>query len=257
VAGLAGLALVLVLAPRAGAQAPERPSLSVAATIDARPSSQVPFPIRVFKGPRGSFVRVRGLPLRAALSEGYAIARDAWVVPLNVLSNLEIILPASASGRAEMAVALVALDGTVLAEASSTLVIAAPPSAGRPKAEDRVPDEGRDTRSEARPDPRPDPSQDKGGAEARERARRFLQKGTERLQEGLVAPARLLFERAADLGLAEAAMALAETYDPAVLGTRQNLQAIQPDPDQARRWYERARTLGAPQAAERLRRLGR
>jgi hypothetical protein len=238
-AGLVGLALVLAVATGVHAQAPERPSITVAATISAQPAAQVPFPIRVGKGPQGSFVRVRKLPLSAALSEGYAIARDAWVVPLNVLSNLKITLPATASGKAQMVVELVALDGTVLVEAKSILMV-------------RAPSESRDTAE----DKGQDKAQDKG-PDARERAQRFLQKGNEVLGQGQVAPARLLFERAADLGLGEAAMALAETYDPAVLGTRPQLRGVQADVDQARRWYERARTLGSPEAAERLRRLGR
>jgi hypothetical protein len=233
-AGLAGLALVLAVAPPAGAQ--ERPSIAVAATINAQPSAQVPFPIRIGMGPRGSFVRVRKLPLSAALSEGYAIARDAWVVPLNALTNLKITLPADVSGRAQMVVELVGLDGTVLVQARSTLVIGAVPVESPEKAENKGQNESPD---------------------ARARAQRFLQKGNERLEEGLVAPARLLFERAADLGLGAAALALAKTYDPAVLGARPHLRGVQPDIDQARRWYERARALGVPEAAERLRRLGR
>ena len=80
-------------------------------------------------------------------------------------------------------------------------------------------------------------------------------KGEEQLAQGLVAPARLLFERAADLGLAQAAMALGATYDAAELD-KPNLRGISPDDTQAKRWYERARQLGASEADMRLRRLG-
>jgi hypothetical protein len=222
-AGLAALLLAFASGVPARAQTAGRPDISVPPTIAAAPATDVPFPIRVEKGPRDSFVRVRGLPATAALSEGYAIARGSWVVPLNALSGLRITLPATAAGKADMVVTLVGVDGTVLVEARSTLVIGASP-----------------------------PSRSEG----RERALRFLRKGNERLAEGLVAPARLLYERAADLGLAEAAMALAATYDPARLG-RGNLRGVQPDPKEARRWYERARALGAPEAEQRLRRLDR
>jgi TPR repeat protein len=54
-------------------------------------------------------------------------------------------------------------------------------------------------------------------------------------------PARLLYERAADLGLAEAAMALARTYDAAE-PDQPYLRGVQPDAKEARRWCERART---------------
>ena len=218
---LAGLWLAFGCGQPADAQTADQPNISVAATIVAAPAAQVPFPIQVGKGPRGSFVRVLGLPPSAALSDGYAIARGAWAVPLNALSGLKITLPAAAAGKVDMVVALVGLDGTVLVEARSTLVIAAPPAS--------PPDD-------------------------RKRALQFLQKGKERLAQGLVAEARLLYERAADLGLAEAAMALAATYDAAELG-RPHLRSVQPDAKEARRWYERARALGAADAEPRLRRL--
>jgi hypothetical protein len=89
----------------------------------------------------------------------------------------------------------------------------------------------------------------------RERAVRLLQKGDEELAEGRVGAARQLYERAADMGLAQAAMALAATYDAAEL-TGPNLRNVQPDAGQARRWYERARALGASDADQRLARLG-
>jgi hypothetical protein len=89
----------------------------------------------------------------------------------------------------------------------------------------------------------------------RERAARLMQKGDEELAEGRVGAARQLYERAADMGLAQAAMALAATFDAAEL-TGPNLRNVQPDAEQARRWYERARALGANDADRRLVRLG-
>ena len=84
---------------------------------------------------------------------------------------------------------------------------------------------------------------------------KLKEKGDEQLAQGLVAPARLLYERAVELGLAEAAMALAATYDEAEL-TSPNLRGVSPDAKEAKRWYERARQLGAGDADQRLRRLG-
>jgi TPR repeat protein len=87
-----------------------------------------------------------------------------------------------------------------------------------------------------------------------ERALEFMAKGNAHLADGRVAPARLFFERAADMGLAQAAMALARTYDASELG-RPELRNVMPDAAAARRWYERARALGAREAEQRLRRL--
>jgi hypothetical protein len=89
----------------------------------------------------------------------------------------------------------------------------------------------------------------------RERAQRFLKRGDEELAEGRVAPARLFYERAAEMGLAQAAMALAATYDAAEL-TKRGLRNIPSDAREARRWYERALALGASDAGDRLQRLG-
>ncbi len=82
-----------------------------------------------------------------------------------------------------------------------------------------------------------------------------MKRGGEELAEGRVAPARLLFERAAEMGLAQAAMALAATYDAAELNGP-HLRNVLPDPTEARRWYERAHALGAADADARLQRLG-
>ena len=86
------------------------------------------------------------------------------------------------------------------------------------------------------------------------RAERSLVRGDEYLANGRVIVARAFFERAADAGLAAGALRLAATYDP---GELQRLQVlgVAPDPALARTWYQRARELGAQEAAERLARL--
>ncbi|HVD84730.1 MAG TPA: hypothetical protein VNC42_10930 [Bradyrhizobium sp.] len=68
---------------------------------------------------------------------------------------------------------------------------------------------------------------------------------------GDIAPARLLLERAADAQEASAALLLAQTYDPAVLGA-QDTRSITPDPAAARTWYQKAAQLGSPDATQRL-----
>ena len=90
----------------------------------------------------------------------------------------------------------------------------------------------------------------------RDRAMRFMQKGEEHLADGNVSAARLMFERAADVGLAQAAMALAATFDATELARLSVRGGIQPDAKEARRWYERALQLGDADAEPRLRRLG-
>jgi hypothetical protein len=71
------------------------------------------------------------------------------------------------------------------------------------------------------------------------------------LAVGDIPPARLLLERAADAQEPTAALMLAQTYDPAVLGT-QDARNIVPDLEQARSWYQRAVQLGSAEAQRRL-----
>jgi hypothetical protein len=246
-------------------QASAQPSITVPPAVAAEAASQAAFPIRVGPPnavPHNSFVRLRGLPPMAALSEGHSIAPGAWAVSLAALSNLKITLPAGSSGRSEIVVTLVAIDGSVLAEAKSTLAVAAAqkPDKGQAQREPGAPAiasilragvaEGAE-RGTAPPQPGTPPTT----PQDRERALRLVKKGDEQLGEGNVAAARLFYERAAESGLAQGAMALASTFDGVELA-RLGVRGIQPDAKEARRWYERARQLGASDAEERLRRIG-
>jgi hypothetical protein len=68
---------------------------------------------------------------------------------------------------------------------------------------------------------------------------------------GDFAPARLLLERVGDAQEPAAALLLAQTYDPAVLGTA-DLRSITSDPARARDWYQKAARLGSVDARQRL-----
>jgi len=246
---------------------PKAVHITLPPAISAEAATQAALPIRVTPAdsvPRNSFVRVRGLPPTAALTEGYSIAPGSWAVSLAALPELKIMLPAGTTGRSEIIVTLVSIDGSILAETKATLAIspaaqknerslvardAGPPSsatilrAGVGEAE---------RSASAQP---PQPAIQAMTPQDRERAIRLVKKGDEQLAEGNIAAARLFYERAADVGLAQGAMALAGTFDASELA-QLGVRGIQPDAKQARRWYERAQQLGASDAAERLRRIG-
>jgi hypothetical protein len=71
------------------------------------------------------------------------------------------------------------------------------------------------------------------------------------LAAGDIPSARLLLERAADAQEPSAALMLARTYDPEVLGT-QDARNINPDPAMARAWYQKAAQFGSADARRRL-----
>ena len=68
---------------------------------------------------------------------------------------------------------------------------------------------------------------------------------------GDITSARLLLERAADAQEPEAALMLAGTYDPQVLGS-QDLRSVAPDPEAAKVWYQKAAQMGSADAKRRL-----
>jgi hypothetical protein len=80
--------------------------------------------------------------------------------------------------------------------------------------------------------------------------------GSDFIAAGDFAGARGVLERAADTGDAAAALALAATYDPAVLA-RHKVKGLVPDNAKAAHWYERARDLGSQEAPLRLNALAR
>jgi len=75
----------------------------------------------------------------------------------------------------------------------------------------------------------------------------LIRRGNALLKDGDFAAARLLFERAADAGSAEAALALGSTYDPVVI-KRLGAIAVRPDIENARKWYQIAVDRGSAAA---------
>lgn len=71
---------------------------------------------------------------------------------------------------------------------------------------------------------------------------------------GDIAAARLLLERAANAQDATAALLLAQTYDPTVLGSS-DARSVIADASAARNWYQRAASLGSAEARQRLARF--
>jgi hypothetical protein len=233
-----------------------RLSIVVATPLHVQPPAQVALPLQLSPlsaVPPGCFIRLRGLPSTAALSDGHSIAPGAWAVPIAALTKLEILLPEGATGQSEISITLVSADGAALAETKATLVVVPRPASTPPAPAAAA---AALTLRPAAPQP---PTERESGPllnpEARQRALRLVKKGDEQLADGGIAQARLLYERAAEAGLALGAMSMAATYDPVEL-ERLGTRGLKPDQDQARRWYERARQLGAPDAEQRLRRLG-
>jgi hypothetical protein len=82
----------------------------------------------------------------------------------------------------------------------------------------------------------------------------LMQRAKAFLASGDLMSARLLLERAAEMQGADAALLLAQTYDPDVLGTS-DVRNTTPEPAKARAWYQKAAQLGSADAQRRLAQL--
>ncbi len=82
----------------------------------------------------------------------------------------------------------------------------------------------------------------------------LMQQGEQFIAAGDLVTARTVFQRAAEAHDANAALALAATYDPTVL-SKLGVVGMSADLEKARTWYQKAESLGSADAARRLRAL--
>jgi hypothetical protein len=80
---------------------------------------------------------------------------------------------------------------------------------------------------------------------------KLLTRAGQFLSQGDISAARIVLERARDIGSAEAGYRLAETYDPLMLSSWRTL-GTRADPAKARELYARAYADGIEQAKDRM-----
>lgn len=268
---LSGLAIV---GPASSQSQQSAPQIYSAGVILVEPAIETPLAIQVGPAenmPRNTFLRIRGLPRNVSLSEGHSITAGSWAIPLTGLSRLKLSTPIGSEGRSEITISLMAIDGTVLNETKSTLVIAPASVIAERQAPPTVPVQSStaalgpaapgsppslSAAQVERAPPRPIPAGPQLKPDERDRARLHMQKGDEFMQAGNITVARLFYQKAAEIGLGQGALSLAGTFDANELSRAKIVGGIQADREQARKWYEKARELGAPEASERLQRLG-
>jgi TPR repeat protein len=173
---------------------------------------------------RGSYILVlSGLPANATLSGATRMGSDSWLLPAGALTQLELIVPEWSASLIEVGVELRHANGAVAAQGKAWLAVPPPP----------VPQ----------------------GAKLDETAiKELLRSGDRLLRRGDVAAARAVYERAAALGSAQAALALGSTYDPSRLWSL-GVFGMVGNKERAHHWYQRADQLGHPEAKDRLKAL--
>ncbi len=165
----------------------------------------------------GSRVLIKGLPENATLSAGEKSV-DGWTLTVDDLTGLKVNLPADSAGDTVVKVELRSETGETLAATELPLHV------------------------EPSPVQRPDYVSRIAG---------LMEHGQKMIDVGYISGARAYYIRAAEAGSPEGAMAAAATFDPGALEAMR-AHGVQSDVAQARRWYERAKELGAKDADSRL-----
>jgi hypothetical protein len=237
--------VVLGLSTSNGAVRAEGPPfIKVAPAIFAQPASRVAMPIQLEPLeilPHHTFIRLRGLPRSVSVTDGLAIGPGVWAVALLDLAKLNLNVPVDVSGRSNLRISLVDVEGTILAEAASALVVG-PAGVFAPDQEPAAALSSENKPVVYRPASNSQPTPQLADLAREER---LLAVGERHLAQGNIAAARAFFRRAADAGLAVGATLLATTYDPVEL-QRLKVLGVVADLKEARKWYGRARELGAP-----------
>ena len=101
------------------------PGFQVPELVLCQPGSEVALGVRIIGAAeeKSAYVRVRGLPDWANPTHGHKVAVGSWAVPAADIEALRIAIPIGASGRSTIEIALIKLDGPVLAQAKTVLVV--------------------------------------------------------------------------------------------------------------------------------------
>jgi hypothetical protein len=231
------------------------------ASAGSRPELPAPAPVRLvvegrqafedeplavgisLRGAAGKHVLVLdGLAEGSRLTAGTALGPTRWRVAAADLDRALAVPPDGFVGAMELAVDLKAANDAVVDRQVVRLEWLAKPSAAPVASE---PNSARAEPAQREPAAAPaDP----------EETATLVKRGFEFLKSGDIAAARLVLQRAAKTGHAEAALALGASYDPGLLAEL-GVVGVAADVAQARLWYQRALELGSPEASRRIEQL--
>lgn len=209
-----------------------------------------------------------GLAQGTKLSAGTPVSASSWLVPYDQTQGLYLYAPKDFTGVMNTAVSLLGADKQLLdtqavqlkwiARQAKSLPDPAPAAAAPPQKPVIVATAGNPDGAGGLNAANP------GNAGAVKtvatkpmdpaEAAMLMQRGRDFLGAGDLSAARVAFSRLADAGVADAALALANTYNPAYL-TSHHVMGVQGDPAMARSLYQRAKELGSAEAAQMLARL--
>ena len=191
--------------------------------LEALRPSRLPLRVRPEEAMQESYILVlSGLPANATLSGATRMGSDSWLLAPGALKQLEIIVPEWSASSIEVGVELRHATGAIAAQSKAWLAVPPPALQGAKLDQTAI--------------------------------KELLQSGDRLLGRGDVTAARAVYERAAAMGSAQAALALGSTYDPGRLWSL-GVFGMVGNKERARHWYQRAEQLGHPEAKDRIRTL--
>jgi hypothetical protein len=192
--------------------------------LEALKPTRLPFVVRPEEAAQDSYTLVlTGLPANATLSGAIKMGGGSWHLPPGALHGLEIVVPEWSTTVFEVGVELRRTNGMVAGR--TKLWLAVPP-----------------------------PSAPTGASPDKAALKDMVRDGDKLLSRGDVVAARAMYERAAAMDSAPAALAMGTTYDQRRLWGL-GVFGMVGNKERARHWYRRADELGHPDAKARLKAL--
>jgi hypothetical protein len=199
---------------------PERPL-----RLEPLRPSRLPLRVQPEEALSETFILVlSGVPAKADVRGADRISSDSWLLPPYSIANLQITMPEWSTSLLEIGVELRRTTGAIAARAKAWISVPPP----------QLPNVPGKTEHAALKD--------------------ILGRADLLLGRGDIVAARAVYERAAEMGSAQAALALGSTYDPGRLWSL-GVFGMVGNKDKARHWYTRADQLGHPNAKDRLKAL--
>jgi hypothetical protein len=193
--------------------------------LEVQKPTRLPLQIEPEEATREPFILLlSGAPTGTALSGATRIGSDTWFLPPGSSNQLEITLPEWSTSVFEITIVLRRTTGLLAAQTTAWIAVS-PPVPAEPKPAEPKIDEAA--------------------------AKDLLERGNRLLEKGDIVAARVVYQRAAEMGSGEAAFMLGSTYDPRLLWSR-GVVGMVGNKERAREWYSRARELGNAEAKARL-----
>jgi Sel1 repeat len=189
--------------------------------LEALKPARLPLQVRPLEAIHESYILIlSGLPANAALSGASRMGADSWLLSPGGLQQIEIVVPEWSASTIEARAELRRTNGAVVAQSKVWLAVPPPPAP-------------------------------QGNALSESAIKEMVKNGDRLLSRGDVAAARALYEKAAAMGNAQAALALGSTYDPRRLWSL-GVFGMVGNKERAQQWYRRAAELGHPEAKARI-----